>query len=213
MLRKETVTAATLELLNNLMLDKELDAFYLAGGTALSLQIGHRISVDIDLFSNTSFDQDKISVYLETERKLQLNFLDRNTIKGEINHVQVDLITHAYPLVNPIVSVAGIRLASLEDIAAMKLNAIIGNGSRLKDFVDVAFLSSHLSLERMIAAYEKKYQTRNPVMPLKSLSYFNDINHNEPIQLIGVKYQWDVIEQRLKGMMQSPVNVFPKIPS
>ena len=66
--------------------------------------------------------------------------------------MQVDLITHAYPLVNNIVVMDNIRFASLEDIAAMKLNAIVGNCTRLKDFVDIAFLSSHLSLLEMIAA-------------------------------------------------------------
>src|SRR5690606_2443882 len=103
----------------------------------------------------------------------------------------VDFITHAYPLVKEFRLDEGIRLASLEDIAAMKLNAIVGNGTRLKDFIDMAYLSSYLSLKDMLDAYEHKYSTRNEVLVLKALSYFNDVNHKEPIQLLGAGYQWE----------------------
>jgi hypothetical protein len=87
-----------------------------------------------------------------------------------------------------------IRMASLEDIAAMKLNAIIGNGTRLKDFVDVAFLSSEFSLREMINTYEKKYTARNSVITLKALSYHADINFNEPIHFVKGKYNWELID-------------------
>jgi hypothetical protein len=90
-------------------------------------------------------------------------------------------------------------MASLEDIAAMKLNAIAGNGTRVKDFVDIAYLSEVLSLNQMLEAYSKKYSTRNPFIPLKALSYFNDINYDEPVHLTTGKLQWSVIE---KGFMK-----------
>jgi len=95
MLRKETITPGTLELLKTLMQDENLHSFFLVGGTALSLQIGHRISIDIDLFSQKPFDENGLSDYPEKERSLQLNYLAKNTIKGQIDNVQVDLITHA----------------------------------------------------------------------------------------------------------------------
>jgi hypothetical protein len=207
MLRKETITPGTLELLKTLMHDENLHPFFLVGGTALSLQIGHRISIDIDLFSQNSFDEGALSVYLETQQGLQLSYLNKNTIKGRVNNVQVDLITHAYPLVKEIVIDETIRLASAEDIAAMKLNAIIGNGTRLKDFIDIAFLSSYLSLEQMIQAYEHKYQSRNSMMTMKALAYHREINFNEPIHFLKGTYPWKLIEARLNQTIKSPANI------
>ena len=78
-------------------------------------------------------------------------------MKGEISGVKVDCITHAYPLVKPLIDTDGIRLATIGDIAAMKLNAIVGNGTRLKDFVDIAYLSSSISLAQMGHVYQEKY--------------------------------------------------------
>lgn len=211
MLHTETITPRTLELINDLMQDENLTDFYLVGGTALSLQIGHRISVDIDLFSERSFDQNKLSVYLETEKGLQVGYLDKNTLKGQIDNVQVDLITHAYPLVKEMLTEENIRLASLHDIAAMKLNAIAGNGTRVKDFIDIAFLSAHLSLKEMINAYEKKYQSRNPFITLKALSYHQEINFNEPIRYVNGTYKWKAIELRLRQMINFPEKIFPAL--
>ena len=208
MLRKETIEPGTLEILIELMQDESLSDFFLVGGTALSLLIGHRISLDIDLFSLNSFDENKMLAYLEQQKGLQVNFLDNNTIKGEINHVQVDLITHTYPLVKDLETIDGIRIASIQDIAAMKLNAIIGNGTRVKDFIDIAFLSSFLSLDDMLAAYERKYKTRNALIVLKSLDFHEDINHLEPIKLVSGNYSWKLIEKRIKIMLKEHDQIF-----
>src|SRR5437868_6718751 len=100
MLRKEIIAAGTLELLKNLMRDGNLNDFFLVGGTGLALQIGHRNSIDIDLFSQRPFDQNRMLSYLEASNGVQLDFLDEDTIKGQISNVKIDLITHAYPLVH-----------------------------------------------------------------------------------------------------------------
>jgi len=208
MLRKETISAGTLELLKDLMQDENLSDFFLVGGTALSLQIGHRISIDIDLFSLNPFDENKMLAYLESARNMQLDYLDKHTIKGQIAQTKIDLITHSYPLVKQFELLDGIRLASLEDIAAMKLNAIVGNGTRLKDFIDIAFMSCHLPLKAMMDAYEYKYSSRNPFLTLKALSYHKDINFEEPIHLVAGAYSWKAIEKRLKEMEKSPARIF-----
>ena len=212
MLRTETVTPDTLELLKVLTRDQNLADFFLVGGTALSLQIGHRISIDIDLFSKKSFDHNKLLEYLSVEYGFVQDFIEKNTIKGQIKTTKTDLITHAYALVKELQTIEGIRMASLEDISAMKLNAVSGNGTRLKDFVDVAFLSRYLSLTQMMEAYEHKYATRNPVMIAKSLLYYNDINFNESVQLMNAKYSWKLIEKRLREMERSPNLVFKTDP-
>jgi predicted nucleotidyltransferase component of viral defense system len=208
MLQKETVAPNTLELLKLLMQDDHLKDFILVGGTALSLQLRHRISIDLDFFSQLSFDEQSLSQYLEKEKGLQLDFLHKNTVKGQIAGIKLDFITHPYPSVREPLLIDNIRMASLEDIAAMKLNAIAGNGTRLKDFIDIAFLSGKLTLQQMLEAYAVKYGMRNPFIPLKALSYFNDINQAEPVNLITGKLQWSIIEKRIKEMINSPGNIF-----
>jgi len=208
MLRTETVTPDTLELLKQLMQDEHLKDFILVGGTALSLQIGHRISIDLDLFSLSPFDEQDLAQYLETNYQLQLDNLQKNTIKGQIKGVKVDFITHAYPYVQEPALTDGIWLSSIKDIAAMKLNAIAGNGTRIKDFIDIAFLSTFLSLNQMLEAYNTKYSTRNPFIPLKALSWFQDINFGEPVQLVTGMLDWPKVEKRILAMIAEPDKVF-----
>ena len=212
MLQKETVTAATLEILNELMQDEALNDFFLVGGTALALQIGHRISIDLDLFSLLPFDENKTLSYLEKDRRFRLDYQDRNTLKGQIDKTKVDLITHNYPLVRQLILSEGIRLASLDDIAAMKIKAVVTNGTRLKDFIDIAFLSAHLKFDTMLEAYERKYATRNPLATLKSLSYFDDINFSEPVQMLNGNYNWSLLKKRLKEMTEFPSLIFDSYP-
>jgi len=104
------------------------------------------------------------------------------------------------------------NLSDLEDIAAMKLNAIAGNGTCLKDFIDIAFLSCYLSLETMMNAYEGKYATRNSLLILKALSYHHDINFKEPIQMVNGAYSWKPIEKRLSKMEKFPARIFETMP-
>lgn len=208
MLRKETVSEPTLELLKKLMEDEFLKDFFLVGGTALALQIGHRISIDIDLFARTSFDTNEMLAELEDRYGFQMDFQAKNTLKGVIAGVKVDLIAHNYPLVKPLLEIEGVRMASQEDIAAMKLNAITGNGTRLKDFIDVAYLSSSLTLSQMIHAFEEKYTTRNPAMVLKALDYHNDINFSEPIEMLDGEYDWKNIKKVLGDMTLNPDKLF-----
>lgn len=212
MLRKETVTAATLELLNELMHDDQLNNFFLVGGTALSLQIGHRISIDIDLFSEKPFDENLLLNYLTVNKGFQLSYKNKNALKGEINGVQVDLITHAYPLVKSLNINEGIRLASLDDIAAMKLNAIVGNGTRAKDFLDIAYLSCYRSLEQMMHACETKYKNINPFVIIRSLGHTKDVVKDVPIQLINETYSFEPIEDRLNQMPDHPDMIFSTTP-
>ena len=208
MLFKETIEKSTLELLSKLMGDDLLSNFVLVGGTALALQIGHRISVDLDLFTSQPFDAEELTDYLRTNYGFELDFISTNTVKGEINGVQVDCIAHQYPWITKSNVIEKIRLASLNEIAAMKLNAIAGNGTRMKDFIDVAYLSTKISLNQMLNSYTEKYKS-NSVMPLKALVFFNDINFNEPVKMAGLKrFEWKTIENRLQLMQKLPNKIF-----
>ncbi len=176
MLQKDTLQASTLELLKNLQYDKELQNFHLAGGTALALQIGHRKSIDLDLFSLVDFETNYLLEYMEQNYAFKLDYTAKNTLKGSIQNVKIDFISHQYPLVNSIVEIENVRLYSVRDIAAMKLNAIAGNGTRCKDFIDIYFILKQFSLNDILNAYKIKYNSRNLLHIVKSLNYFDDIN-------------------------------------
>ncbi len=209
MLYENTIESKTFELLMRLMGDKKFNDFHLAGGTALALQIGHRKSIDLDLFTLHDFDFEDISKYLKSNYGFTDSFFEKNTLKGFISGIKIDFLTRAYPLVEPIVVENAVRLYAVNDIAAMKLNAIVGNGTRAKDFVDIAWLSSVMSFSGMLEAYSFKYQS-GYFPALKGLLYFDDIDFNEPIQMVNGKFQWKIISKRLEQMSKQPERVFSK---
>lgn len=214
MLYKETVSPVLLGLLQKLFSYPELDDFVLVGGTALSLRIGNRRSIDIDLFTTEDFPGDRLSQFLGENN---FNFRQQSRFKGgilgHINNIKVDFIRHAYPWIKPPQIIEEIRLASLEDIAAMKLNAITGNGTRLKDFVDIAYLSGYMTLSDMLNYYEKKYPDINGVMALKSLCYFDDIDFSVSIDYTDPKMKWELIKKRILEMVHNPEQLFSQLKS
>jgi predicted nucleotidyltransferase component of viral defense system len=177
MLQKQAVSKKLLGLVETLQQIPALDSFVLVGGTSLALQMGHRVSEDIDLFTQNNIDQEFI---IETLRKefgnsFAVSALSHNTINCVISNIKVDLLRHGYPYVDSIVREDKLRLLGLSDIAAMKLNAIAGNGTRMKDFIDVYFLLDRFSLKQMFSFYKKKYTDQDIYHVRKSLTYFDDI--------------------------------------
>lgn len=211
MLHKETVSTVTWDLLIRMMQDDILSQFILVGGTSLALQLGHRLSVDIDLFSAEPFDEGQLSEYLQKNYGLELDFMDRHTVKGEIQGIQIDCIAHQYPWVADPTTEESVRLASIPDIAAMKLNAVSGNGTRIKDFIDIAYMSSLMSFQEMLDAYMQKYHA-NPVIPIKALTFWEDIRFDEPVKMMDTStFQWKMIASRLTQMQANPKKKFGRI--
>lgn len=132
-LHYDAVPVPLLELLRKLMAEEGLSPFCLVGGTALALHLGHRISVDIDLFSDKAFDADLIAGFISEVYAIQSLETAKNTVRGEVAGIKLDIMAHRYPMIGTPSAVDGIRIASLKDIAAMKLNAIANRGSK-KDF-------------------------------------------------------------------------------
>jgi len=207
MLYKETVESTTLELLNSLQSKSYLAGFYLVGGTALSLRIGHRKSADLDLFSNFSFDVVQLMENLTADYSFNLFFSANNTIKGSIDNVKVDLLSHRYPLINKPVVEEKIELLSTQDLIAMKLNAISGSGQRVKDFIDIYYLLQNFSIDQMIGFYKKKYSHYNEVSVLKSLVYFDDIDFNDwPEMIADPDLKWNTIKDELEKRVKKYLN-------
>jgi len=170
------VEPKTFALIQQLQALPDLVTFHLVGGTALALQLGHRNSIDIDLFSINDFLPDSLVKRLASDFAVQPSLLSHNTLLSVINGIKVDFIGHPYSYVLPPLTEDGITFLSLQDIAAMKLNAISNSGKRLKDFIDIYFLLEHFSLSEMIGFYTIKYPNFNPLIPLKAVSYFDDID-------------------------------------
>lgn len=202
MLYKETVTSSTLDLIKQLQNDPVFDGFYLVGGTSLSLQIGHRKSIDIDLFSQSSFDTQILLEHLEKNYHFMMQYMHTNTLKGIINGVFIDILTHNYKHVVQPIEPEGIRMLDKPDIAAMKVNAISGNGTRAKDFIDIYFLLKEYSFEQIISFYSNKYGSRNEFHAVKSLTYFSDLNTKDwPVLvkepgLSPAKMKKEIVRQR-----------------
>lgn len=208
MLYTQTVEATTLDLIKTLMRDAEFSAFNLVGGTALSLMIGHRKSIDIDLFTDRDFDAKNLADHLlRTYKAEQIKTL-KNGIFSFIGDVKVDLIAHQYPILNPLRIEDGIRMLSMEDISAMKLNAILNSGTRLKDFVDIHFLLEKLPLGTITASFIQKYPDVNIKMAHAALLYHEDINTKEKIDFLANSVSIHEMEIRFRSAIMKSSLVF-----
>jgi hypothetical protein len=196
MLQKEAIGPNILELIKTLQAEDVFSTFHLAGGTGLALLLGHRQSDDIDLFTGESFDEERYLQHLEANYRFSLDFRARSTLKGSINGIKTDIISHAYPLVKPLVTDENMRVYSREDIAAMKVNAIAGDGTRSKDFVDIYFLLKEFTVGNLIAFFETKYTQRSSFHALKSLCYFDEVDLADwPIMIKEKDLRWDKVKR------------------
>ncbi len=198
MLHLNTIDEVTFNLLTTLCAKDYMANFALAGGTSLALQTGHRKSIDIDMFAFEDVDMAEISLFLENDFT---DIVIRRTtpvfIFCNINQVKSDFVKHSKnKLVRPCFSENGITMYSKEDIAAMKLNAICGRGSK-KDFYDIFILLKNFSLAEMLSYYDQKFQSDNSYMALRSLQYFEDAEKDAPPELLQTFPPWDDIKKFL----------------
>lgn len=202
MLYKETVAEPTLELLKQLMALPELAPFSLVGGTNLALRLGHRISVDIDLFTSTEFDLAEVRNAIAQTFPNALELSARNqTLLYQINGVKTDLIRHQYSQISAVENIDGIRLASLPDVVAMKLGAVAGRGAK-KDFWDIHALLAQLSVKEMIGFYTEKYPLSDPGQVVRSLVYFDDAEpQQDPVDLM--KISWPEVKASLRNHVRN----------
>lgn len=211
MLYKETIEPKTLELLIDLQKEPLLSTFNLVGGTALALHLGHRKSIDLDFFTSESFDLEEVKMMLIKKYDFKVSYSRSQTLKGFINGIKVDFIKFDYPHLHNCDIIDEVRIESIPDIIAMKLLSITDNGSRIKDFIDIAYLSSRFSLEEMLQFYIRKITNSNIIMPIKALTYFDDIDFNESIVMLYNDFDWDKISNRLIDMTKEPNRIFEKI--
>ena len=193
MLHYEAIDSTTLEILKRLLKIPAFTDLRLVGGTSLALQVGHRKSIDIDLFGLLKADEFAISNDLKEFQNVTVVQKTENISIYTIEGIKVDIVNYPYPWLCPLIEHDEIRMAGIEDIAAMKLSAITGRGAK-KDFVDIAFLLRQYSLKQMMEFYNKKYFDGSEFLVLKSLTYFEDADY-EPDPVMLQTMDWEEIKR------------------
>ncbi|MBX9785436.1 MAG: nucleotidyl transferase AbiEii/AbiGii toxin family protein [Chitinophagaceae bacterium] len=208
MLYIETVEPNTLALLKKLMQFKELHHFVLVGGTALSLKFGHRKSVDIDLFGGEVFDNQELKDFLSTAVP---SFTSSSSNKapgvfGYLDGVKADFVKyHHYTYIRPVENIDGIRFMSTEDIAAMKIFAILQRAKK-KDFWDLSLLLDIYGVQKIIEFYFEKFPNNQTLITIpQAILFFDEAEEDEePVSLKG--QTWNAIKKNI----QNHVNNFLK---
>ncbi len=208
MLQYSTIEPHTLDVLKGLMKLPELNDFLLVGGTALSLYYGHRLSIDIDLFSTHNFETEDILPVLEKHFPTftYSNIHNPIGIFAFIDNIKVDFVKHHYfQLIEEPYIENGIRLASIRDIMAMKIAAILKRGVK-KDFWDISELLEHYTVDDFIESYNRKYPNHQLLISIpQALTYFADAEQSEePISLKGQNWK------KVKKHIQQKVNDYLK---
>lgn len=196
MLHLETVKSDTLGLLKDLMDLPMLLPFNLAGGTSLALQIGHRVSVDLDFFGAHQIPHENILNEIATIAEPTVYTNSRSILVVKMNDVKIDFVNYKYPLLEPVVETERFRLLSKRDIGAMKMNAITGRGKK-RDFYDLYFLLKYFDFQTLVDSFCQKYPDGSTWLLAKSVTYFEDAEADEMPEIFQ-QIEWEEVKQKIK---------------
>lgn len=199
MLFFETVDAETVNLLKRLQQLPAFSALRLVGGTSLALQIGHRKSIDLDLFGAITADEYEVAEQLEKLGKITILRKSKNINIYLINGIKVDIVNYQYKWLENSINDSGLILADSKDVSAMKLAAITGRGTK-KDFIDLFFLLNKYSLQQMLDFYTQKYNDGSEFLVLKSLSYFEDADLDEDPVMLNTLH-WETVKSTISSTL------------
>jgi predicted nucleotidyltransferase component of viral defense system len=202
MLRTDILEKSTLDLLKHLQKIPLFNNLRLVGGTALALQLGHRLSVDLDFFGNIELTGLQIADELLDNGCTDVVVkYDTKSIKiFFVNQVKIDIVNYRYQWIEPCIEMEDIRLAGLKDIAAMKLAAITNRGTK-KDFVDFYFLLQHFSLQQMLELYLQKYTNGTLFSVIRSITYFVDAEKNSMPEML-IPTRWEDIKTTVREAVE-----------
>lgn len=164
---------------------------YLAGGTALALHLGHRISIDLDFFTKEKFDEKVLASELKNLPEFKEDGTAWRTVWGSVGNTKFSLFYYQYPLIKQTAEFDNTQIIQKEDIAAMKIHALEDRGTK-RDFVDLYFLAKEFSMEQMLKFYDQKYGILKEHLYsiLRSMDYFADAERdNMPKMLIPVSWE------------------------
>lgn len=196
MLSIQTIHPNTLELLKQLASQPELAQTRLVGGTALALQYGHRQSIDLDFFGALPEDKEELVDMTKRVGNVLVTNRTKMIVQTVINQVKVDFVDYSrYAWIDEPIQGDGFVLASDKDIAAMKVNAIIGRGTR-KDFIDLYVLLQHYSLTEIMDFYKQKYPEFSEYRALLSMTYFEDAEMQDMPKMF-IETPWDEMKSTI----------------
>ncbi len=196
-LHEEALPGGSAAVFERLGKQPEFAAFYLAGGTAAALLMGHRLSEDLDLFTERPWRWERMARAMAAAGDVEIDRQEDGTFVGLVSGVRVSLFEYPYVLLEePVPTRFGIPVAQLLDIGCMKLVAVAQRGSR-KHFVDLYCLGREgFTIRELMTALQRKMPavTPNPVHVLRSLSYFEDAEAEaEPLML--VPFEWRQVRE------------------
>jgi predicted nucleotidyltransferase component of viral defense system len=192
-------TKATIALIKNIPI---LQNFYLAGGTSLALQLGHRKSIDLDFFARQFPKKDDLfNAFKHLSYKTTQEAPD--TLDLKINDTKVSFLQYDYDLIGKFTPYQNLRLASIQDIACMKLSTIISRGEK-KDFIDLYFLLQKFSLKQLLSLMQKKFAHINysQILLIRSLNYFADADQS-PMPEMLINVSWDKIKTEIQTQVMA----------
>jgi hypothetical protein len=201
MLQSATVHPATLAILKQLMSIPALKQFNLVGGTSLSLQIGHRISIDLDMFSNQEFENSAIIEAIEHLGELTVLVDNPPFLQMRLDDVKLDFLKYPYSFVQNYREIEGVRLVSIENIGTMKLNAVARRGAK-KDFFDLYFLLEKYSLSQLLKHFEQTLPNIDPFHIVKSLTFFDDADKELDPEML-IKVSWITVKKTIEKKVES----------
>lgn len=192
---REVLPTGWIDAAHDLGTRRAFDGFYLAGGTGLALQRGHRLSVDLDLFSESDFASSIVRDRLRGLDGLRNLELAPGTLHLELRGVKVSFLHYPYPLLFPLMDFDGLAVADPRDIACMKLDALANRGTR-RDFVDLHLLARAYGLQQIFEWFATKYASVsfNRTHLFKALTYFADAEQ-DPMPDMLVPMGWAEVRQ------------------
>lgn len=195
MLHYSTIHPKTLQLLKSLQEINFIKDFFLVGRTSLALQIGHRISIDLDLFAFSDMEVTPILDYIDHLGEIRVINQTPKILNLFIDDIKVDFVSYRYNFIEAPILIDDLKLGSIKDIAAMKLSAITGRGSR-KDFIDLYFILQNFSLPQIFEFYNTKFPDGTDFLVFKSLTYFDDAEI-EPMPKMIIPIEWEAIKNKI----------------
>lgn len=173
--------------------------FYLAGGTACALHLGHRTSLDFDFYSPKHFSAPDLYDKIAENFNNQVTKISqqKDTLFCKINDVDISFFWYSYPLIEKPANCQGVSLANLADIAAMKLVAV-GHRPAQRDYIDIFYLLEKFTLEEMFSFAHRKYPNFNSYLAVRALSYFEDLKDSKKrIKVLDPDYSWEKAKNKI----------------
>jgi len=196
MLHFKSVSPDLKSLIETICLNDFFSSFSLCGGTALALQIGHRVSVDADFISEFFFDKNEVAGKLLAEFPNAADIhIGEFGVFAKINDIKIDFLSWNIPFIRPVIKESGIRLLNVEEIIAMKMFAIMQRGEK-KDYIDIVCMLEKYNLMQMCNFYLERHKNSDMGVLLRFLASYSDVE-NQPDPHMLVNFSWENCKAKL----------------